>query len=222
MGKIALYIFVVLTYLGLANTFSPYRQHIIRDETDLSKLFPSENLCIILEEGNSIGLFLRTKYHLYKIFYGYAAEPEYHRFQVSSSFYAKHKEHIGMSILSRSQSLDEEVDVPIPPGAFFIGESIFGRWVPDQEGNIEWKFHVPYRQLPVLLGWDNFHPTSNFETQLATAIRNHLPYFGPHNEFGTNGTILQTHKKNKDEELAAWQNQIKMAFTKTSNNPYTR
>ena len=42
MGKIALYIFVVLTYLGLANTFSPYRQHIIRDEAELSKLFPSE------------------------------------------------------------------------------------------------------------------------------------------------------------------------------------
>lgn len=114
MDKAALYLFIVLCYLGLANSLSPYRQYIIRNERMLSDVFPSDNLSIVLDEMDSTGFMLKTKYHVYKVFYGFSATPEIHRFQVSSKFFQKHLPHLGMSILNRGQSYKDEILLPLP------------------------------------------------------------------------------------------------------------
>lgn len=115
-----------------------------------SKLDKIPEYSVILADMNSKGLFTQDYFHRYQI-----ATVERKKDQpdappavkqnatdwvrVSQQTYEKYKDSLGMTILSKSQdgTLDK---TPQPPAYKLIGDSRFGRWEKDSQGNQIWQW----------------------------------------------------------------------------------
>lgn len=194
MNKIALYILLIICYLGIAKSFSPTELGVtfVKDIDDLSRLVSRAPVSVILTDMHSTGFFIKSHYHKYKIVYGFSSYADEIVVRTSKEFSLKNKNNIGMSIFRRSGKDFSENSTPLPPGSIFIDDPSFGRWRTNpNSGIIYWKFYRAYKFLPKQLGWGKFSPTSKMYSKVLAHIGQNKPFHGLNNEFGTEGIITK-------------------------------
>ncbi len=115
-----------------------------------AKLNKFPEYSVILADMNSKGLFTQDYFHRYKILIidrkkdEPDASPNVKQnatdwVRVSRETYEKYKDSLGMAILTKRQdgTLDK---TPQPPAYQFVGDSRFGRWEKDHQGNQVWQW----------------------------------------------------------------------------------
>lgn len=211
MGKLTLYFVLVISYLGLSSS-SAIRErgnYYLVDESMLSTLFEDSPICVILVGQFSTGYFFKTYFHQYKITYGFRA-PEFLVVKTSKEFARKHENNLGMSLFRRSAHNEVESTVPMPPGALFVGNLAYGSWVMADSGQREWEFHRPYQHLIHDFGWGSFRPDFQFHQKMKLFLQQGTTYYGPKQEFGTNGSV----SKGVIEANASGRRKYQFSFTK--------
>ncbi len=190
MNKIAIYVLIILIYLGLAKGFSTNELGLayIKNANSLSQIIEGTNLTAILIDTHATGFLIKTYYQKYKVIYGFDAPKEI-IVRTSRKFAIDNIEHIGMSLFRRYNKEDVENTTPLPPGSLFVGDPSFGRWKYAPSGRKVWHFFKAYKSLPDQLGWQKFRPTKKFSEMVQSHIGQSKPFFGEELEFGTKGYI---------------------------------
>ncbi len=196
---------LVILYLVLAKTLSPSELGIqyLQNEKGFSKVINKNNASVILIDSHETGFFMKTYYLKFRVITGYDTIDEV-IVRTNKEFAKKNSSYIGLSLYRNSQ--DYEEFTPLPPGSFYIGNNEFGEWRTNDQGELVWKFKKPLKNLPKFLGWGNFVPNFKFYEQLKIKQNLGEPFFGLHNEFGSNGFITRTEfpqyfTKNKMKEI---------------------
>lgn len=190
LNKLSIYLIIMLLYLGISKSFSPSEFGIsyILNDNSLAKIVQGAPVSVVLVDMHKTGFLINTHYHKYKIIYGFQAVEEI-VVRTSSKFAQQHSNNLGLSIFRRYENDLKEDFTPLPPGSIFIGDRSFGRWVKDNSGESVWKFYRPYRNIPVQLGWDDYIPTLKDANQINNYALSKKPFYGPNNEFGTDGSV---------------------------------
>lgn len=191
MNKISLYVFLVLLYLGLSKGLSPSEQkneYILNGDV-LAANFQGSPISILLLDTFQAGLIIKTYYMKLKIFRVFQS-PKIIIVRTTKQYWKEVRNYAGMSIFRRDNNLLES-NLPLPPGALFIGNSGFGKWVTSDAGERVWEFHRAYRNYPELLLWGEFTPNFKFYKVMNVFKKNNEPFHGLNNEFGLNGEISQ-------------------------------
>lgn len=191
MNKIALYILLILVFLGASRSFRTERQNLqfVKDQTNYSSLFKGEPLTLILLDAYRAGLVIKSNIHKYKVI-RFFKETEIINLRVSNEYFKRSLPNIGMSLFRRSEDKKEST-IPMPPGRLFIGDPGYGGWIMDREKGKVWRFYRAYRGLKNQLLWGDFIPSYRFHRQARTFEKEGLAYYGLNNEFGSEGSITQ-------------------------------
>lgn len=201
MGKISLYVLLILIYLGLAKSLRPdERRYYFKGYESLDKsaeLFRPPTSVILLD-SYSEGLMLKT-YILKLRFIRVFSDNRDVTIKTSYKFWEQNAPNIGMSILRMDEGQERADTTPLPPGSYFIGSFTFGSWRLLNSGERVWKFHRSYRDLPELLGWGKWRPTKEFYKKILIHRDQKLPFYGPNYEFGTEGSITKANLKRSNE-----------------------
>ncbi|MCT4642043.1 MAG: hypothetical protein N4A33_07055 [Bacteriovoracaceae bacterium] len=190
-NKFILYIFLILIYLGLSKAISPTGNkinYILNDES-LNNIFKSSPISVILIDAHSTGFIIKTHYHKYRVVTGYTGFKEV-IVRVSNSFRKKHIDNIGSSIYRKDRNGTPSFSSSIP-GAIFIGDKTFGKWIKSKNNTKKWKFYRVYKHLVDILGWESFQPDYTTFQEVSVNINKKKSYFGAKNEFGTQGYITK-------------------------------
>ncbi len=192
MNKIAIYVLLILIYLGLAKGFSTNELGIsyIKSANALSNIIEGKNLTAILIDTHATGVFIKTYYQKYKIVYGFEPSREI-IVRTSRNFALKNKDNIGLSLFRRYERADIENTTPLPPGTLYVGNPAFGRWRYHPSGQKQWQFFKAYQSLPKELGWGEFRPSKRFYELTQSYIGQNKAFYGERNEFGTQGDITK-------------------------------
>jgi hypothetical protein len=193
MNKIAIYVLLVLIYLGLAKGFSSNEMGIafIKNSKGLSSLLNGNNLTAVLIDTHSTGYFIKTYYQKYRVISVPVSSQEI-IVRTSRKFALKNINNIGLSLFRRYSSEDYEDTTPLPPGMIFVGDPQFGRWKYAPSGRKEWNFYPAYKELSSKLGWGKFKPSRKFYDVARDYIGQNKAYYGLSSEFGTEGEITKT------------------------------
>lgn len=207
MNKIIVYCILLLFYLGLSKSLSPseFGINYINSDSLLSQIVPGKPVSVILTDIHSTGFLIKTFYHKYKIVYGFQSYEEL-IVRTSRAYSSKNQKNIGLSVFRRSNFNEDESFTALPPGSVFIGNKSFGSWVLDDSGDKVWKFFRVYRQLPTYLGWHNYKPTFSDYSKIKIYKEQNKPFYGPNNDFGTEGKITKKafpnfFKRNKADKI---------------------
>ena len=197
MNKIAVYIVLILIFLGLSKSFSPRESKMIyiKNERVFKNFFSGAPLSILLVDSFQTGFFIKSYYQKYRIVYGFQ-KPYYITVRTSKEFWEKNLNNVGMSLFRREEKNLNESSVPMPPGILYLNNFAYGNWVYHESGNRVWKFHEAYREnqglnFPKFFGWNSYLPTKKFWQVAQIYLREERPYYGLNNEFGTNGEVTQ-------------------------------
>lgn len=179
-----------------------------------SKLDKVPEYSVILADMNSKGLFTHDYFHRYVIVTVERkkdqpdAQPTVKQnatnwVRVTKETYEKYKPSLGMTILAKRQ--DGTVDtVPQPPAYQFLGDSRFGRWEKDNQGNQVWQWIATAALLShffdrsgATYGPRGAPPVQyrDYEDYRSSTGKG-LPYFGRKDsqgrtEYGTQGTVTE-------------------------------
>ncbi len=192
MNKVAIYVLILLIYLGLAKSFSTNELGLayIKNVNSLSQIVEGTNLTAILTDTHSTGFLIKTYYQKYKIVYGLDTPKEI-IVRTSRKFATENLTNIGLSLFRRYNKDELENTTPLPPGVIFIGDPAFGRWKYAPSGRKVWHFFKAYRNLPKDLGWDEFKPSKKFLELAQSHIGQNKAFYGENLEFGSKGYISQ-------------------------------
>lgn len=190
-NKIIIFISLIIVYLGLSKALSPTGSNIkyVFNTESLREIVQEKPISLILIDTHSTGFAIKTHYHKYRVVYGFKSYQEI-IVKVSSAFIDKHANNLGSSIFRRNQ-IGEESFIPLIPGAVFLGDKTFGRWIKKSEEIRLWKFYRVYRHLKDFLGWQNYTPSYKDYQQIQIALNQKTQYLGSQNQFGTNGSITK-------------------------------
>ncbi|MDA9189761.1 hypothetical protein N9O57_02150 [bacterium] len=196
MNKIAIFIFLILVYLGLSKSFSPSEKKTlyISNERVYGNYFKNAPIEVVLIDAFQIGFLIKTYFHKYKVIHGFK-HPEETIIRVSKRFFERNEHHIGMSLFRRSEVKDNESNIPMYPGYLFVGDPAYGRWTLHDSGQKYWKFYRAYRLFPEHLHWGDFRPSKKFHKEAELAYESTRTFFGLNNEFGTKGEISMAQLK---------------------------
>ncbi|MBF0118686.1 MAG: hypothetical protein HQK79_07600 [Desulfobacterales bacterium] len=155
-----------------------------------SALTGVQTYSIILDDMKEEGNFIKTYYHKYKIVTEEkTTETDWK--ETSKNYFDKYYPFLGMTIWSKKDG-KESTDAN-PPGYEYVGNSKYGQWKTDSSGNSFWEFYGKYRMFSDLLGGflnrDNYNTYTRYQSQ-------RKPYYGPNNEYGTNGSFTKQQKPN--------------------------
>lgn len=205
LNRILFYCFLLLLYLGLSKSLSPSEFGIsyVFNEQSLAKLATGSPVSVILTDTHSTGFIIKTRYHKYKVVYGFQTYDEL-IVRVSGGFARRHENNIGMSVFRRNEEMEENF-TPLPPGSVFIGDRDFGRWRETPEGRV-WRFYRAYRYLPRYLGLQDFKITYKFYQEIQQSLRQNKAFYGFNDEFGTRGSVTRKEfpayfKKDRSQEF---------------------
>lgn len=190
LNKLSIYLIIMLLYLGISKSFSPseFGINYILNNNSLSKIVKGAPVSVLLVDMHTTGFIINTYYHKYRIVYGLQGAEEV-IVRTSRQFAKDHFNHLGMSIFRRFEEDLREDFTPLPPGSLFVGDRSFGSWVKHNSGEKVWQFYRPYRFISKQLGWEDFLPTYAFTQKVSNYMNSQKPFYGPNNEFGTNGSI---------------------------------
>ena len=87
MNKIAVYIVLILIFLGLSKSFSPRESKMIfvKNERVFTSFFTGAPLSILLVESFQTGFFIKSYYQRYRVLYGFQ-KPYYVTVRTSKNF----------------------------------------------------------------------------------------------------------------------------------------
>ncbi len=187
MSKIFFYLVVALAYITIMKFFShgEYNVEYIKDNHELSRRFNSAPVSVILVNAQSIGLVVKTYFHKYKAVYP-NQRPRFLIVRVSSQYFEKQKDYIGLSVLRRKNNHLPFSFVPLPPGALFVGDPSYGRWQGSRKNRV-WYFNRFQLRLEQQLGIYGYQHTFQFFDEAKRAETQGIPFFGVYREFGTKG-----------------------------------
>jgi hypothetical protein len=191
LGKISVYILLILIYLGLAKSFYPAEQAVksVQGIEDFAHQIQDAPVTVILIDYFKTGFIIKTYFQKYMVVPIYRPA-EALLVRTNRDFWNQNKDYLGMSVFSRYEKDQFEVNFPTPPGSIFIGESTLGQWIRQENGEKKWSFHRPYRDtLPEVLGWGEFTPDYRFYENSKLYLGQQKIFWGLNNEFGTNGTM---------------------------------
>lgn len=210
---LSLYILLIILFLGLSKMFSHSQQatKFIKNEKVISYYFPGSPLTLILLDAFQAGFIIKTYYLKVRVVRG-AGQATVVSFRTSEDFFYKNKMNIGMSIFRRHEDEKTEGTNVLPPGSLYIGDPIYGRWIYKESGDRVWQFYKAYRGLPETFLWGDFRPTYDFYDKLQIHGTNKQPFYGIHQEFGTEGSITKSQRMAQIED---WTDK-----TNTSINKY--
>lgn len=196
MGKISLYVLLILFYLALEKSFSPseYNTPYIINEKSFAHIFPGAPMSVILIDSFQTGFILKTYYQKYKVFHGFS-RPEEILVRTNRDFWRKNLNNLGLSLFSRAES-QQSFTTPLPAGSLYIGKSSYGQWRFDSSGKRSWEFYRAYQHFPLVFHWGDFRPSYEFYTQLKLHQKNNTAFYGLNNEFGTKGSITSRFLQN--------------------------
>ena len=185
MGRVSLFIFLILTYLAVTKEFPTERVNSLyaHDEVSFSVLFKERPISVILEDKFQTGLFIKTYYMKLRAVKGLGLL-EALTVRTPYEFWARNDNNIGMSIfrISGEKNAPHET-TPLPPGLLFINNPTYGTWKRDRSGREEWEFHRSYKYLPQVFGWQSFRPTKKFYESALIHRSKNQSYYGPKDEF---------------------------------------
>ena len=202
MNRISLFTLLILLFLGLSKSFSPSEKKTdyIVNERVLRHYFKSNDpISLILLDAFQAGFLIKTYYLKLKVVHGFKT-PNTIVVRTSKKFWEKHEAHIGMSIYRKMSKKTSPSTVVLPPGSLYIGNSAFGRWQYHDSGEKYWYFYSAYRNFPSIFQWDTFRPSQAFYQAIVQHLKNELPFFGLHSEFGTEGHITKKILKNRIDQ----------------------
>ncbi len=190
MQKFFLYSILIILYLGLAKALSPSEHGIqfLKNESQFSKLLKGKNLTVILVDTHATGFLIKTYYQKLRVISDYENVDEM-ILRTNKEFAKKNKDFIGLSIYRKTS--DTEDFLPLPPGSLYVDNPKYGMWKTNKKGLTYWSFHKTYKNFPKYLGWGKFKLTKDFHQQMKNSISLNQPFYGLHNEFGSNGSITQ-------------------------------
>ncbi len=110
--------------------------------------------------------------------------------KVSEKFFNSNLNNMGMSIISKPIGLfdDEATKQASPAGMAYVGNSNYGEWKKDSNGETFWSFYGKYMFFNQLLGGYNYRRYEYDDYN--RNYRNRKPYYGSRNQtsYGTRGT----------------------------------
>ncbi len=205
MNKISFYVLLILIYLGVSKSFSPFETKIpyIANERVFDGFFSGAPLSVILMDSTSSGFLIKTYQHHYKLIYAFRP-PESVIVRVSKEFWNKNLEFHGLSIFRRKDNSSQVSLVPMPPGLLFIGDPSYGSWEVANSGQRVWRFHRTYRTFTKMFGWGDFVPSYEFFQKAKSHLTNEIPFMGLSDEFGSSGKLTIKYKLKKEEVLPSF------------------
>ena len=202
MYKFFLYFTLMIIYLGLAKALSPSEIGVqyLQNEKGFSKVIDGPIATAILVDTHATGFLIKTYYQKYRVISGYDTVEEL-IVRTSKEFAKKNLNNIGLSLYRRSD--DREEFTPLPPGSLYLNNREFGEWKTNKKGETRWRFNKSFKNFPKYLGWGNFRPNEQFYQEMRSSQALNRPYYGPHNEFGPQGSVTRENFPHffKDERM---------------------
>lgn len=191
MNKVALYILLILIFLGASRSILPDKGSslFLQDSTNYSGIFSGSPLSVILLDAYKVGFAIKSHIHKYQVL-RYFQNSEVITVRVSKKHFEETLPYIGMSLFRRAEN-GKESTLSMPPGSLLIGDSVFGRWTYRKDKGKVWSFYRAYRRLPTQLFWGDFIPSYRFYRQLKVHEEQGISFLGSDKEFGSEGSVSQ-------------------------------
>ena len=192
MNKVAIYILIVLIFLGASRIFTSYSKFdkYIFNELSYSELFEGHSISIILQDAYQTGFIIKSNVHRYRVVRVFG-QSEIITIRVTKEYFQKTLNYLGLSLFRRDEEGMENT-VPVPPGSLFIGNTAYGDWGFHISGVRRWVFREVYQFLKEELLWGEFQPDEDFYHELQLHLINGKEFFGVNNEFGPKGMVTQS------------------------------
>ena len=146
---------------------------------------------VILDDMKEEGSFFNTYYHKYRIIMeDKATETGWQ--EVREDYYRRNMPFLGMTIWVKKEG--KETEAVGPAGYEYVGDRRYGRWQTNSSGQSFWAFYGQYMFMSALLGRGPIY-RDHYTTYTRSRSQNR-PYYGPHNEYGTNGSLTKRQKPN--------------------------
>jgi hypothetical protein len=146
---------------------------------------------VILDDMKVEGTFSKAYSHRYRIL----MEEETAQtgwLKVSEKYFRRFEPFLGMTIWVKKEGKESESIGPA--GYEYVGNPRYGQWRTDSSGMSFWVFYGQYRLLSDLLGRGPIYRNDyNTYTRHRSQGR---PYYGPQNQYGTNGSFTKRQKPN--------------------------
>lgn len=106
-------------------------------------------------------------------------------FEVDENFFLKHQNNMGMEIASKSP--DGKVSkVASPPGySNYVGNSQYGRWRTDNQGNSFWEFYGKYAMMRDMFSLATYPVYRSYYNDYHSNYYGRRAYYGPRSSSGT-------------------------------------
>ncbi len=139
---------------------------------------------------------------------------------VPEKVYQKHRDHLGMTILSKAKG-GKPSDISEPPGYQYVGNPNYGHWV-QRNGGSFWEFYGKYRLFRDLFGGFGGTINRNDYDSYKNYRRRGLPYYGRKNQWGTNGSVAKRTSPGFFERRRVKEARRKSNFSSRFNNRVSR
>jgi hypothetical protein len=146
---------------------------------------------VILDDMKEEGTFFKTYSHKYRIV---SEEGSWDRDwqEVPKDYFERYLPFLGMTIYVKQDGKGK--DAAGPPGYEYVNNSRYGRWETDSSGRSFWVFYGQYRLLSDFLGPGPIY--RNYYDSYYSHRGRGIPYYGPHREYGTNGSYTKRSNPN--------------------------
>lgn len=186
MNKISLYILLILIFLGLSKSFSPKLKNIdfIKNKDMFQIVVKDAPISLILKDSIEQGTFIKSYYQKYQIIHGFKPNDQKTvTFRTTKDFWEKNKKNIGMSLYRTEKAGAPGDTTPMPPGFLFIGDSAYGSWEKNKNGENVWIFQRSYGHFPKLFEWKNFKITKKLFLKIQEHKKKGTFFYGDKNQF---------------------------------------
>lgn len=203
---------------------------------------------IILEDMDSKGFFFHDYFHRYRMIYPKKSDPASKEsapdfeqkvtdwIKVDEKTYDKYQHALGMVIVAKDKDGVIE-EVAQPPGYQYVGDSRFGQWKTDDQGNKFWEWFGKYMLFAQVIDTvgDIFEKSHSHRISYGhwndyrNSISRGVPYFGQKDQsgkpqFGTSGTItekthptfFQRQQTRMSERKSSFGNKVKSRMGRSS------
>jgi len=143
---------------------------------------------IILEDMKQDGNVFTHYFHKYKIVQldnSWVTNWE----EVSEEYYNQNANFLGMTLAAKKDGKQD--NHVAPPGYAYVGDSNYGQWRQDSNGNSFWEFYGKYRMFTDVLGFFTGPIFSHDYDDYHRYRRHRKPFFGRNNQYGTKGTYTK-------------------------------
>jgi hypothetical protein len=208
----------IILIIGLAVVLSEYRSGSKQEAVEeiIKQMENVDEYSIILKDMQEQGNFFKEYQHKYSVVQD-SSTSETDWMRVSKEYYNYCLPLLGMTIVTKTK--DKGVaTVPQPPMYNYVGDSRYGQWKQDSNGNSFWEFYGKYMLLSQLFGMGRNLIYRNDYDDYRRSYDQGRPYYGKNNQYGTGGTITQETTPNFFERKKNRETQSRSTFLNKFNS----